>query len=255
MRQLFDSWVEVSPQRLGSAEHEETWFQIAGYLLRPGFGMAGDADRVSALATILTAPPKWPGGSGKIQRWIAARRIASGLDATQATAIWDAARTDWREGSAPSAEIALLVGALESLPISVRNELAKRISKAVAAQPKNSALWKSLGRLLSRVLFHSGADQVLAPECVVQAWEELGSLDIEESIQPEAAAAWLRAARLTGLRPLDVPKNCRNQINAELRSWGINEVRRRVLEETVPIVSSDRANLLGESPPPGLSLV
>ena len=211
VRQLFDSWIELAPQRLASAEHEETWLQIAGYLLRPGCGMAGDADRVAALATMLSAPPKWRGGSGKIQRWIASRRIAAGLDASHAEGIWKSASAGWREGSVPSAEISLLAGSLESLPIATRSALAERLAQALAASPKNPALWKTLGRLLSRVLFHSGADQVLPPECVVAAWEKLDVLDVEESIQPEAAVAWLRAARLTGLRPLDVPKNCRNQ--------------------------------------------
>ena len=255
VRQLFDSWMARAPQRLVSPEHEETWLQIAGYLLRPGCGMAGDAERVESLATILSSPPNSPGGSVKIQRWIASRRIAAGLDAKQAAAIWEPAITEWREGSAPSAEIALLAGSLESLPIDIRSNLAARIAKAVASQPKNSALWKSLGRLLSRVLFHSGADQVLPPECVVAAWEDLGLLEIAESIQPEAAATWLRAARLTGLRPLDVPKPIRNQISSELKSWGITEVRRRILEEVVPIAPADQSGLLGESPPPGLSLI
>jgi mannose-6-phosphate isomerase len=34
----------------------------------------------------------------------------------------------------------------------------------------------------------------------------------------------------------------------------VNEVRRRVLHEVVPLVASDQAGLLGEAPPPGLSL-
>jgi ribulose-5-phosphate 4-epimerase/fuculose-1-phosphate aldolase len=42
--------------------------------------MTGDPERVAALAQILAAPPKFPNGSVKIQRWIAARRIAAGLD-------------------------------------------------------------------------------------------------------------------------------------------------------------------------------
>jgi len=95
---------------------------------------------------------------------------------------------------------------------------------------------------------------VLPPEAVVAAWESLRSVEVPESIRPEAAAAWLRAARLTGLRPLDVPKSCRSQISSDLRSWGTNDMRRRVLENVVPVVASDQAGLLGESPPPGLSL-
>jgi hypothetical protein len=188
----------------------------------------------------------------KIQRWIASRRIAAGLNPGQSAAIWAAASP--REGSIPSAEIALLAGAMESLAVADRIEVARLLAKSLASQPQNTAFWKGLGRLLSRVLFHRGAEQVLPPECVVSIWDELQSLEVGESVRPEAAAAWLRAARLTGLRPLDVPKSCRSQINALLRRWEVTDVRRRVLEEVVPIVQADQAGLLGESPPPGLSL-
>jgi hypothetical protein len=133
--------------------------------------------------------------------------------------------------------------------------LARRLAAATAANPQNTALWKALGRLLTRVLLHAGAEQILPPEIVVEIWESLSDTEVAESIRPEAGAAWLRAARLTGLRPIDVPKGCRNQIQTELRHWGLNEVRRRVLDEVVPVVTSDQTGLLGENPPPGLSLV
>jgi hypothetical protein len=64
----------------------------------------------------------------------------------------------------------------------------------------------------------------------------------------------LRAARLTGLRPVDVSKSTRNQIDSLLRRWDINQVRRRVLHEVVPPAASDQTGLLGEAPPPGLTL-
>jgi hypothetical protein len=88
----------------------------------------------------------------------------------------------------------------------------------------------------------------------LECWENLAKLDMEESIRPDAAAAWLRAARLTGLRPLDVPKSTRQQMNSLLRRWDITDVRRRVLEDVVPIALSDQTALLGESLPPGLIL-
>jgi hypothetical protein len=216
--------------------------------------MVGDEERVDALQSILSEPSKWNNGAVKIQRWICARRIAAGLNGAQALAIWNLAKKEWRDGSVPSAEIALLAGSLESLPTDIRRNVAFEMSEAILKNPKNTALWKSLGRLLSRILFHSGAEQVLPPNIVGDIWEKLKDLEIEESIRPEASTAWLRAARLTGLRPLDVPKGIRNQINAELRRWQITDVRRRVLEEVVPIVTSDQTGLLGESPPPGLSL-
>ncbi|NBR48166.1 hypothetical protein EBU02_04865 [bacterium] len=255
VRALFDSWLNLAHLRTASADTEETWFQVAGYLLRPGCGMAGDPERVEAIAKILTETPTHFSGAIKIQRWICARRVAAGFHAEQASAIWKVAANEWREGATPSAEIALLAGALESLPVETRSVLARRLAAAITTNPQNTAFWKALGRLLTRVLLHAGADQILPPEVVVEIWESLRNTEVAESIRPEAGAAWLRAARLTGLRPIDVPKGCRHQIQSELRHWGLNEVRRRLLDEVVPVVTADQTGLLGENPPPGLSLV
>jgi hypothetical protein len=254
VRRLFDIWLEAAPQRFNSADHEETWLHLAGWFLRPGCGMNGDSERATALAEILAATPCFSSGAVKIQRWICARRIAAGLDAAQSEAIWRAAAAEWRDGAAPSAEIALLAGALEALSSETRGTLLRRLVKSIEAQPKNPAFWKALGRLLSRVLFHAGAEQILSPEYVEDAWETLREIDPGESLRPEAAAAWLRAARLTGLRPVDVPKSTRNQIDSLLKRWDINEVRRRVLHDCVPLAASDQTGLLGEAPPPGLTL-
>jgi len=254
VRQLFDAWLAIAPLRHTTAGHEETWLHFAGWLLRPGCGMTGDPERAAALADILAATPRFPSGAVKIQRWICARRIAAGLDATQSAAIWSAASSEWREATPPSAEIALLAGALESLPAETRAHIARRITAALETQPSNPAHWKALGRLLSRALFHAGAEQILPPNLVEEIWTRLRDTDPGESLRPEAAAAWLRAARLTGLRPIDIPKSTRNQIDATLRRWEINEVRRRVLHDIIPIAATDQTGLLGEAPPPGLTL-
>ncbi len=254
VRRLFDLWLVTAPNRLLSADHEETWLHLAGWLLRPGCGMIGDPERVTSLATILTAAPTFSSGAVKIQRWICARRIAAGLDTAQATSLWDVASKDWSEGTHPSAEIALLAGSLESLPADVRFWIARRLATSITQKPQNPAYWKGLGRLLSRLLIHAGPEQVLTPDLVEEILDQLGDIEPGESIRPEAAAAWLRAARLTGLRAIDVPQSSRNQIDALLRKWDITDVRRRVLHESVPIASADRTGLLGESPPPGLSL-
>lgn len=254
VRQLFDIWLEAADHRLTSAEHEETWLHLAGWFLRPGCGMTGDPERAAALAQILAKPPKFPNGSVKIQRWICARRIAAGLDPAQSLAIWTPAAAEWKDGANPSAEIALLAGSLETLPAEYRAAIARRLALAITSQPANPAYWKALGRLLSRILFHAGTDQILPPDLVEELWHQLAETDPGESLRPEAAACWLRAARLTGLRPVDVAKPIRHQIDSALKRWDITEVRRRVLHEAIPLASSDQTGLLGEAPPPGLSL-
>jgi molecular chaperone DnaK (HSP70) len=254
VRQLFDIWFEAADQRYASAEHEETWLHLGGWLLRPGCGMIGDPERVAPLAEILARAPKFPNGSVKIQRWICARRIAAGLDPSQSLAIWSHAAAEWKDGANPSAEIAMLAGALETLASNYREAVARRLVTVILAQPANPAYWKALGRLLSRVLFHAGTEQILSPELVEEIWQELCTIDPGESLRPEASTCWLRAARLTGLRPVDVAKSIRHHIDSVLKGWDISDVRRRVLHEVVPLAVAEQSALLGEAPPSGLSL-
>jgi molecular chaperone DnaK (HSP70) len=253
VRRLFDSWMETADLRKASAAHEETWLHLAGWLLRPGRGMIGDPARIDALAPLLAARPVFPSGAVRIQRWIAARRIAAGLDADQAAALWHEASAEWKPSKPPPAEIALLAGALESLHASIRFDAARRLSHVLAGNPSNPAHWKALGRLLSRVLFHAGAEQILTPDLVAEIWERLERTDPGESLRPEAATAWLRAARLTGLRPVDVDSDIRSAIDARLRKWDIPDPKRRVLHEIVPLAPADQTGLLGDAPPPGLT--
>ena len=253
VRSLFDAWMPLAAHRERSPEHEEAWLQLGGYLLRPGYGMPGDRERLDAFWPTLGNPSRFPRKGVKLQRWIAGRRLAAGLNGDRALALWKQAAADWTK-ALPSAEVAQLAGALESLPVPLREELARRMGEAVLARPDQSAFWRTLGRLLSRALFHEGTGQVVAPETVVALWEKLRRVEVPEPVRQEAASAWLRAGRLTGLRPLELPGDTRRQMDDLLRRWGVNEVRRHPLHEVVPLVVADHQALLGESLPSGLIL-
>jgi hypothetical protein len=214
----------------------------------------GDADRIAALWPLLAAPPLAARPAVRVQRWICTRRIASGLDPAQVLALWEQAESEWPVRTAPSAEVALLAGALETLPNPRRADLALRLASTLRAQPQDGAAWKALGRLLSRVLFHAGTDQVIAPEVVVSCWEQLKDTPVPEPVRPDAGLAWLRAGRRTGLRSLDVPSSCRNAIDSLLRAWDVPAPRRHPLHEVIPVVAAEQAALIGESLPGGLSL-
>ncbi|HWL52812.1 MAG TPA: Hsp70 family protein [Chthoniobacteraceae bacterium] len=255
VRELFDRWLPQARHRQVSPLHEEAWLQVAGYLMRPGLGMPGDTERINAFWPELGRAPFFPRKAVRLQRWICARRVAAGLNAERAIALWGEASAEWPDGGVPSAEVAQLAGALESLPVRLRGELARQLGEALLAEPDHVALWRGLGRLLSRALFHAGTGQIVPPERVVELWERLRRVEVGETIRPEAANAWLRAARLTGLRPLDLPGNVRRQIDDRLKKWGLNEVRRHPLHEVVPIVvAQQQSALLGESLPSGLVL-
>ncbi|MFO1449906.1 MAG: Hsp70 family protein [Opitutaceae bacterium] len=254
VRALWPSWLELGGRRSASAEHEETWLQVAGFLLRPGRGVPGDEDRVAALWPLLAAPPQGTRPAVRVQRWICLRRIAAGLTPEQVAIVGDQVAAEWAAGAAPTAELALLVGALETLPGDRRTALATRLASSLQVRPEDGAAWKGLGRLLSRVLFHAGTDQVIPPEVVVACWEQLKDVSVPEAVRADATLAWLRAGRRTGLRGLDVPSSCRQGIDRLLRGWGVPETRRLPLHELVPVVATEQSALIGESLPGGLSL-
>ncbi|HRE81009.1 MAG TPA: Hsp70 family protein [Opitutaceae bacterium] len=254
VRALFDAWMSGVHHRKRSVDQEEAWLQLGGYLLRPGTGAPGDERRVESLFTELLREPSYPRPPVRIQRWICARRIAPGLDAYQTGQLWEKAAAEWKQGEKPTAEIALLAGSLEKLPISLRVQLAERVAETLLLHPAEGAAWKSLGRLLSRALLSSGAENVVPADLVITLWEKLREVTPPDSVRPDTIQTWLRAARKTGVRTLDVSSSCRNQIDDRLRKWGVPEAKRRSLHEVIPVAASDLTTLLGEGLPPGLSL-
>lgn len=254
VRALFDAWISGAHHRKRSLDQEEAWLQLSGYLLRPGTGAPGDEHRMDILFTELLRDPAHPRPPVRIQRWICARRVAPGLDAERTFQLWEKAAPEWKQGEKPSAEIALLAGSLEKLAVPLRIELAERVADTLLLHPAEGAAWKSLGRLLSRALLSAGPENVIPADVVVTLWEKLREITPADSVRPDTIQTWLRAARKTGVRTLDVSSSCRNQIDDRLRKWGVPEAKRRLLHEVMPIATSDVTTLLGEGLPPGLSL-
>jgi hypothetical protein len=150
--------------------------------------------------------------------------------------------------------LVLLAGSLESLPNHEKAGIVMELRTLLRRAPGDPMLWRSLGRLLSRFLFHTGTDQILPPSEVGATWQDLGALAVPEAARKEAAACWLRAGRRTGLREVDAEADVRKAMDRLLKSWKVDDVRRRVLTEVVPLAEADQSRLLGEPPPPGLHL-
>lgn len=259
VRGLFDALPRAEEAAALSAANEESWWQLAGFLLRPGYGMPEDATRLPRLVIPLSDLSSRTGAAVRLQRWIAARRIAAGLPESAASGVWDAASIYWPQPPGdPPAELVLLAGALESLPVQTRSECADKVAASIARAPGVAASWKALGGLLSRVPTHAGAEKIVPPSVVEKLWRNLslnpGMHSIPENARADAAACWLRAARMTNLRAVDVPGGVVSEIDKALGGWGIPESRRAVLHEAAPVAVSDRASFLGEAPPSGLSL-
>jgi hypothetical protein len=84
IRPLFDALFELEPRRAVSPEHEARWLNLAGFLLRPGFGDAGDELRIGRLWRVLSQELRFARAvQGRAEWWNLWKRVSGGLSAAQ----------------------------------------------------------------------------------------------------------------------------------------------------------------------------
>ncbi|MEZ0296238.1 MAG: hypothetical protein ACAI35_07265, partial [Candidatus Methylacidiphilales bacterium] len=260
VRALWPALRESMPQRKNSMEHEETWLGFTSYVLRPGFGAEGDAQRMDELWALKEAGLAFPGKDPcRLQSWILWRRVAGGLDAARQMAVMEPWLPAFAEGrKAPSAELVRMAGALERLSLDVKRELLRKfIAEMVPAATKLAPCdpyLVAIARLLNRTPLHAGPESILPPELVEDAFNPLEKLDWTNPALREVTPLFLRAARIVNVRGIDIDSSLRTRIVNKMESSEVPLDKIRPLEEFVPIEKGDRAGIYGEALPPGLLL-
>lgn len=253
LREWFDDLVAIQTERIQTKEQQAAWWQLCGWFFRPGCGVPGDEQRwLNWLPFIHSTDPK-ANPAVTIQLLIAIRRTAPGLDSAAAGRLWThfkplAMQQPW------TPELALMLSSLEQTPVHLRLHWVDALMAQIRAVPQQTAYWRALGRLLCRNLYHGGAEQVLPAEVVEDAWTQLAELHPQTLQGAEAANIWLRAARLTGLRALDVSRTTRKSIEKQLKKWQVPNQRFIILHEVIAPPQQELNALLGDSPPSGLVL-
>jgi molecular chaperone DnaK (HSP70) len=258
LRGLWPTMEDQFPNRKLSVDHEELWITVAGFLLRPGFGFAGDEHRMESLWRLHEIGMCFPGKRIESHAHLLWRRVAGGITAERQQQLLSGETERIRKGKA-SAELVRLAGSLELLPRSMKAELADILigeATALARVSKQhcAPYFSALGSLLSRALLYGGPENIVPPEFVERAYDAFSGLDWTDPAFLELQALFLRAARVVGDRSLDVPKSLRNQIAAKLEKSGVAPSRTGRVKEFVPLNRADRVSLYGESLPPGLVL-
>jgi len=256
IRTLWTSLRRCFPCRVNSLEHEETWLILAGFLLRPGFGAEMDPDRIDDLWQIHLDGPANPAKQIKLQEFILWRRVAGGLDRLRQHEVLDPHLAALRTQKNPPAELVRLAGSLERLDLALKSELIELFLArgcSLAEQGGYSAAYfVSLGTLLNRTPLYAGPETVVPPDHVAKAFELLEPLAWER--HPEVLELFLRAARVTDNRSLDLPRALRKDIARKLEKAGAPPLKVARVENFVPLERSERASLFGEALPPGLTL-
>lgn len=251
-RSLADAMLAGLPRRRRSAEHEQIWFSLLGYCLRPGLGMPGDPDRVAQL---------WPLFAQGLQHgqhaaawdawWIFWRRLAAGLDEAAQLAVLDevgAALMPTPPAKVRGDEPLRLIGSLERIPVGIKTQVAELLLARLCRQPAAAEAW-ALGRIAARHLAYAEAGYRL-PAATVSPWLE-ALLALDWGAVPELAFAAV-AMGCQGADALEEP--LRQAVLARLDS------RQRArwqgwLNGTAAADGDLLSQVWGDSLPLGLSLV
>jgi hypothetical protein len=258
LRALWPALEERRDERRRSADHEEAWLIMAGFLLRPGFGVVRDDLRIDALWRVHDGGPCFPGRRIKSQEYILLRRVAGGLTRERQTRLMAGEIDRIRSGRAPD-ELVRLAGSLELIHHDTKAELVRcfcDMAVTLARDKRHCAPYlAALGLLLNRTPLYAGPETVVSPDLVEHAYQAFQRFDWTTPELLDLQILFLRAARVVDDRSLDLPMPLRGLIASKLEKSGVPALQTAKIKGFVPIGRSDRASLYDESLPPGLILI
>ncbi len=268
LRRLWEALIGVEAGRTRTAMHEARWLNLAGFSLRPGYGLAADDWRVSETRRILLGKPGHATPACLSERWILWRRICGGMPAGQQRALADtvlpqlrsmaAASASKRSGgqasSHTSAEMWRLLGALELLPVQTKIAVGELIVQALVAgrlAPVRPALSWTLGRLGARQPSYGPLNMVV-PADVLSGWlTELAAIDDSSSV---FQLALMQLARRTGDRYRDIPESIRGAVLAAMQAHHAPAHFITLVREGGLLDTEEQNLIFGEALPKGLRL-
>ncbi|HEY3501139.1 MAG TPA: Hsp70 family protein [Polyangiaceae bacterium] len=262
-RTFFDALAAQHAARRRSPDHERSFWMLAGYCLRPGFGHPKDPERVALLA------PLWEQGlthAGESRGWqayfVAWRRIAGGLGEEHQTRIRDLLdpvlapkelKLKPPKGFRPLApdELLELASWLERVVPEQRALLGHWLIERTWTN-RDARLWSALARVGARVPAYASAHYVVPPS-VAERW--LDHLLREKWREvPTAASAAVQLARKTGDRARDISERVRGEVVRALEASGAAPDAVAAVREVVPVLAQERARWF-EDLPVGLRLL
>ncbi len=266
-RQSWDSatlralWPELAAgmtRKTRSVAHEHAWLYLAGYSLRPGYGVHLDEARMEQLWRLFSLGMAFPKEKRIQSQWyLLWRRVAGGLNAARQKQLFDKIAPLLRGGGDQVPELIYLVGALERLNAADKVEMARLFANAMMRErtrQRTPYMW-ALGRLLSRTPLYADIEVVVHPREVEQLFEKTAVLDWSDNRWHGLPALFALAARCTEQRFIDVDDEVRRAIVAKMRSAKAPLRLIAPVESFVPVDDVDREQQFGEALPTGLILV
>ncbi|WP_225785451.1 Hsp70 family protein [Xenophilus sp. Marseille-Q4582] len=275
LRALFDALLQGARRRRRSLPHERTWFNLAGWTLRPGYGDPLDGWRMAQMWELFGPGIAHSHDAQQWSEWWTLwRRIAGGLDAQAQEMVYEviayylqpAGGTDVEKPEGPPMQaldaLLRMAASFERIGTAHKTQFGGWLLQRLeaAGRPPGKAgstaeLWWALGRLGARQPLYASAHHAV-PALVAEAWLARIATDHPDWPRHEPAAfAVAQIARATGDRARDLPQALRQQIARQLEaaraapSWVAMVREVRMLDE------ADQRRVFGDALPPGLVLL
>jgi molecular chaperone DnaK (HSP70) len=260
IRRLADVLIDVAAGRGASAAHEVRWLNLTGYCVRPGFGSAADAWRVTELRKVYAAGLMYPKDVQNQVEWLVMlQRISAGFNGGQqrelAQRVSGQLGIGQRKPPRLNAQIERegwrLLAGLERLDAAHRAKLGDELFERLRREPRNTAFLWAIGRFGARVPLYGPLNAVVPP-AAAEAWiERLLSL---KQFAPDAAAALIQIGARTEDPARDISPPAAQRAAERLLAAGVEADVVEALREVRAPDRADAGRIFGEALPEGLKL-
>lgn len=273
LRRMWEQLMDLETGRTKGPTHESRWLNLAGYCLRPGYGLALDDWRVSETWKLLQGKVVHNDDNCRNQSLILWRRIAGGLNRGQQLALAEPLLVATRAmhkrmnsggggGNASTTftpqqaiEAWRLLGSLELLGAQEKTEIGRMLVDLLGKkklEPARGAMAWAIGRLGTRVPVY-GPLNTLVPKEIAGQWLE-GIYRQKTSDRADLLAV-MQMARRTDDRYRDLPEKVRTEAAQWLQSKQAPEHWIRIVREGGQLDEEEQSQIFGESLPTGLVLM
>ncbi len=263
LRNLWETLADVSSCRKISDEHHGLWLNLAGFCLRPGYGLTLDDWRIDKAWSIVKLRDlmEIETQHGRAEWFTFWRRISGGLSSIRQNKIVkflmpivEKYHPDRKElGAGEYAQMWRLLGALECIDEPTKVTLAN-IALA-ELELKGVDCWSSsiifaIARIGTRVPASGQMNAVLAPD-IVEGW--LDKLLTFEKHTRDSLTAIMQLARRTGDRYRDISEEMREKVLKKLTEQNAPPHLLKLVKEGGKL-EEEQTFIIGEALPPGLSI-
>jgi molecular chaperone DnaK (HSP70) len=271
LRAFWEPLRDLADHRLKSPQHESRWFNLAGFVLRPGRGFPMDEVRIKALWPVFHQGVRhvkdvqcW------VEWWVLWRRVAAGLARAHHDEIHRrlAAFLMPAKGTSPAkksgrpkpephelAEMWRCAASLERLTPEIKESLGSVLVKDKAPIPNATSLW-CIGRLGARVPLYGLANTAVRKEAAERWLETLLSRQYQPGRESaEAIFALSQVARVASDRARDIDDDLRTRVLQRLTDLGADEATLLPVREYHDLQTAQEGQALGDSLPIGLRLL